>query len=55
MKKYKRWKAGLALCVILALALGMFSGCNKKEKDSSEGISIFVGNTIFSSSLDPVK
>lgn len=55
MKKYNRWKAGMALCMILALVLGVFSGCNKKDKDPAEGISIYVGNTVFDSSLDPVK
>ena len=57
-----------AACILAAAALSMsvlcaFAGCggtsgnedSSSEKETGEGISIYIGSTIFDSSLDPVK
>jgi peptide/nickel transport system substrate-binding protein len=53
MKNRKR----IAIILVCAISVGMLAGCASEENGDveSEGIAIYVGTTIFSESLDPVK
>ncbi len=57
MKKKALKKAAciLAAAVVTAGALGIFAGCGSSSVSSEKGISVYIGGTIFDSSLDPVK
>ena len=56
--KRKTWKTrGICIGAVLVLTLGLLTGCggSKEKETAQEGISIYVGSTIFDSSMDPVK
>lgn len=57
MKKrlLKRAACLLAAAVMTVGALGIFAGCGSSSGSSDDGISVYIGGTIFDSSLDPVK
>ena len=46
----KRIAAAALICTLIA---GIFTGCG--SSDEKKGISVYIGGTIFESSLDPVK
>lgn len=54
-KLLKKAACLLAAAVITAGALGIFAGCGDSSGSSEKGISVYIGGTIFDSSLDPVK
>ena len=47
----------MAIVLILILAVGMLAGCGSSsdEGGNTNGISVYIGGTIFDESLDPVK
>ena len=45
----------MAAAVMTVGALGIFAGCGSSSGSSEDGISVYIGGTIFDSSLDPVK
>ncbi len=55
----KKWRTkGICMALVLLLTIGVLAGCGANSADSekdSAGISIYVGGTIFDSSMDPVK
>lgn len=54
-KLLKRAACLLAAAVMTVGALGIFAGCGSSSGSSDDGISVYIGGTIFDSSLDPVK
>lgn len=55
MKHKLLWKKGIAVLMVLVMVMGVLVGCGNSSSDEEEGISVYIGGTIFDSSLDPVK
>ncbi len=54
MKRNTIVKKVLTAAAVIAISMGMVTGCGGSS-DSKDGISVYIGGTIFDSSLDPVK
>ena len=54
MKNKSLLKKGIGILLLLIMSAGVLSGCGKTSSEE-EGISVYIGGTIFDGSLDPVK
>lgn len=57
MKRKPTIKKSAAIMLIMVLAVGILTGCSGSSEEGSteNGISVYMGGTIFDKSLDPVK